>query len=113
MPVVLVPVDPDNAIAGPTTRRSIAIRTFLTNDFMTGRPAIPGAEVRATWLPPRVFLRWLVRISVVSSSHWPAFPSQMPLDVLNSMVAEIQALPNVARVMYDLTAKPPGTTEWE
>jgi GMP synthase (glutamine-hydrolysing) len=37
----------------------------------------------------------------------------MPLDVLNSMVKEIQALPNVARVMYDLTAKPPGTTEWE
>jgi hypothetical protein len=38
VPVVLVPVDPDHTGDGPSTRRSIAIRTFLTADFMTGVP---------------------------------------------------------------------------
>ena len=37
----------------------------------------------------------------------------MPQDVLDSMVTQIQRLEGVNRVMYDLTAKPPGTTEWE
>lgn len=52
--------------------------------------------------------------SLIFSSPIPSSPTQkMPIDVLNTMVKEIQALPDVARVMYDLTAKPPGTTEWE
>lgn len=29
------------------------------------------------------------------------------------MVKEISKLDGISRVLYDLTAKPPGTTEWE
>ncbi|MBU0978647.1 MAG: glutamine-hydrolyzing GMP synthase [Patescibacteria group bacterium] len=62
--------------------RSIAIRTFMTNDFMTGVPALPGQD--------------------------------MPMQALNKMVKQIlKQVPGIARVAYDLTSKPPGTTEWE
>jgi len=60
---------------------SIVIRTFITNDFMTGVPAIP----------------------------W----EQMPFQALEKMRTQIEKLPWISRVMYDLTSKPPGTTEWE
>ena len=33
--------------------------------------------------------------------------------VLFDMVAKIQKVPGISRVVYDLTSKPPGTTEWE
>jgi GMP synthase (glutamine-hydrolysing) len=33
--------------------------------------------------------------------------------VLEQMVSHIMTVPGISRVMYDLTAKPPGTTEWE
>lgn len=29
------------------------------------------------------------------------------------MMSEILTVPGISRVLYDLTAKPPGTTEWE
>ena len=35
------------------------------------------------------------------------------LQVVQEMVEAIQKVPGISRVMYDLTAKPPGTTEWE
>jgi hypothetical protein len=36
-----------------------------------------------------------------------------PWQVVQRMVTEILTVPGVSRVLYDLTAKPPGTTEWE
>lgn len=46
MPVVLIPIhfdrDPVNRI--PSCQRSIVLRPFVTNDFMTGVPARPGSE---------------------------------------------------------------------
>jgi len=33
--------------------------------------------------------------------------------VVQRMVTEILTVPGVSRVLYDLTTKPPGTTEWE
>lgn len=77
VPIVLVPVGFDKKDS-----YSIVIRTFITNDFMTGVPAIPGTDY-------------------------------MPLEVLFEIVLELQQLPFVSRVMYDMTSKPPGTTEWE
>lgn len=62
--------------------RSIAIRTFITNDFMTGVPARPGKEI--------------------------------PVEALETIVEGILFnVPGISRVAYDLTSKPPGTTEWE
>ena len=29
------------------------------------------------------------------------------------MVQKIKSVPGISRVLYDLTSKPPGTTEWE
>eukprot|EP00928_Gymnodinium_smaydae_P011683 TRINITY_DN14285_c0_g1_i1.p1 TRINITY_DN14285_c0_g1~~TRINITY_DN14285_c0_g1_i1.p1 ORF type:complete len:689 (-),score=192.47 TRINITY_DN14285_c0_g1_i1:207-2273(-) len=83
VPVVSFPVDfAAGSGTGATQRRSIGIRTFLTNDFMTGVPAQPGSEY-------------------------------MPQAVLDEMVEGISKVAGISRVVYDLTAKPPGTTEWE
>lgn len=77
VPVILFPVD-----FGETGKYGVCIRTFMTNDFMTGTPALPGRDV--------------------------------PLAVLDQMRTSILSeVSEVARVCYDLTAKPPGTTEWE
>jgi GMP synthase (glutamine-hydrolysing) len=38
---------------------------------------------------------------------------EMPTDVLREIVSELLQLPGIARVAYDLTTKPPATTEWE
>lgn len=83
MPIVLIPIhfDRDAASRTPSCQRSIVIRPFCTNDFMTGTPAIPGKE--------------------------------LPIHVVKKMVTEISTVPGISRVLYDLTPKPPGTTEWE
>uniref|UniRef100_A0A670ISB4 GMP synthase [glutamine-hydrolyzing] n=2 Tax=Podarcis TaxID=42163 RepID=A0A670ISB4_PODMU len=39
--------------------------------------------------------------------------NEIPEEVVLKMVAEIKKIPGISRVMYDLTSKPPGTTEWE
>lgn len=46
MPVVLIPIhfDRDPALRIPSCARAIVLRPFLTNDFMTGVPVIPGTE---------------------------------------------------------------------
>ncbi|KAA0193115.1 hypothetical protein HAZT_HAZT004605 [Hyalella azteca] len=84
MPVVLLPVHFDrdpHACRSGSCQRSVVLRPFITQDFMTGRPAIP-------------------------TKH-------LPITVINKMVAEILSVPGISRVLYDLTSKPPGTTEWE
>lgn len=45
---MLIPVDPDTNASNslPSIKRSVVIRTFLTMDFMTGVPAVPGKEVQ-------------------------------------------------------------------
>ncbi|CAH1112305.1 unnamed protein product [Psylliodes chrysocephalus] len=83
MPVVLIPLhfDRDQALRIPSCQRSVVLRPFCTQDFMTGVPALPGKQV--------------------------------PIDVVQKMVQEVVQLPGISRVLYDLTPKPPGTTEWE
>jgi len=44
----------------------------------------------------------------------PALPGKdISNEVINKMVAEILTVNGISRVLYDLTPKPPGTTEWE
>jgi GMP synthase (glutamine-hydrolysing) len=47
MPVVLIPIhfDRDPLSRVPSCQRSVVIRTFITNDFMTGIPATIGKEI--------------------------------------------------------------------
>ncbi|XP_073989483.1 GMP synthase burgundy [Rhodnius prolixus] len=83
MPVILLPLhfDRDAALRAPSCQRSIVIRPFITQDFMTGIPAVPGVHI--------------------------------PVDIVQKMMSEVASIPGISRVLYDLTAKPPGTTEWE
>ena len=76
VPVISVPLP-----FGTPGARTIAIRTFITDDFMTGVAARPGKE--------------------------------MPHECLDEMVRGILRVPGISRVLYDMTGKPPGTTEWE
>jgi GMP synthase (glutamine-hydrolysing) len=86
MPVILIPIHFDrDYVTGchrePSVQRSIVIRSFITEDFMTGVPAIPD--------------------------------QQIPFTVFQQMADQIIQVPGISRVLYDLTPKPPGTTEWE
>jgi GMP synthase (glutamine-hydrolysing) len=87
MPVVLVPIHFNRFYtlpqSFPSTKRSIVLRPFLTRDFMTGEPAIPGKDI--------------------------------PFETIMEMVKRIEEemATTISRVMLDMTAKPPGTTEWE
>ena len=73
---VLIPI-------GITKKYSVAIRTFVTNDFMTGRPGEIGKEVQKQ-------------------------------DIEN-IVKEIENKygDKIEFVIYDITSKPPATTEWQ
>ena len=73
---VLIPV-------GKTKKYSIAIRTFVTNDFMTGRPAVIGNEVDVESLKK----------------------------IINEIEEKYSS--QIEYVLYDITSKPPATCEWE
>ena len=47
MPLVLIPIHFDRSNIERTTsfQRSVVIRPFVTQDFMTGVPAIPGKDI--------------------------------------------------------------------
>uniref|UniRef100_F6U2U3 GMP synthase (glutamine-hydrolyzing) n=1 Tax=Ciona intestinalis TaxID=7719 RepID=F6U2U3_CIOIN len=83
MPVVLLPLhfDRNMLFRGPSCQRSVVIRPFITNDFMTGLAAYPGTHI--------------------------------PEDAVLEIATSIKKVPGISRVLYDLTSKPPGTTEWE
>ena len=69
---VLIPI-------GTNKKYSVAIRTFVTNDFMTGRPGEIGKEVSAE------------KIKEVEEKFGD----------------------KIEFVIYDVTSKPPATTEWQ
>ncbi|CAL8147628.1 unnamed protein product [Orchesella dallaii] len=83
MPVVLIPIHFERSQLNrtPSCQRSVVLRPFVTNDFMTGMAAVPGKN--------------------------------LPVEVVNMMCQRVEKVPGISRVLYDLTSKPPGTTEWE
>jgi GMP synthase (glutamine-hydrolysing) len=68
-------------------RCSVAIRTFVTEDFMTGRPARVG------------------------DGPW----SEVPLRAVREMVSKIEDgfSDRIDLVLWDVTSKPPATVEWQ
>ncbi len=44
------------------------------------------------------------------TADWYRFPPEMLQRVSNRICNEV---PNINRVLYDITSKPPGTIEWE
>ena len=73
---VLVPI-------GITKKYSVAIRTFVTNDFMTGRPGEIGKEVEKSDMQ-----------NIVKE-------------------IEEKSPDKIEFIMYDVTSKPPATCEWQ
>ena len=68
---------------GITKKYSVAIRTFVTNDFMTGRPGKIGAEVDKTII------------------------EKVVKEIEDKFSDKIEF------VIYDVTSKPPATCEWQ
>ena len=68
---------------GITKKYSIAIRAFVTNDFMTGRAAQIGKEIKEKQL------EWIKK------------------------KIEEKYNDKIEYIIYDITSKPPATTEWE
>lgn len=77
VPVTLFPV-PFEVAGG----RAVGVRAFITRDFMTGTPALPGSK-------------------------------ELPLSAVEEIVAGVTAIEGVSRVAFDISPKPPATTEWE
>jgi GMP synthase (glutamine-hydrolysing) len=75
-PVILIPISFENI-----NNRSVVLRPFITNDFMTGVPAIPNKDI--------------------------------PIELINKIISALSNVERISRVLYDITSKPPGTTEWE
>lgn len=71
MPVVLIPIhfdrDPANRI--PSCARSIVLRPFLSSDFMTGVPILPGSDK----------LSGLVSLIPIRYSYYPDYHIEIQL----------------------------------
>ena len=76
VPVTLFPVP-----FGVPGGRAVGIRAFITRDFMTGSPALPGRD--------------------------------LPFEAVDEIVRAITAIEGISRVAFDISPKPPATTEWE
>ncbi|KZS11823.1 putative GMP synthase [Daphnia magna] len=83
MALVLIPFHfyHDSSQRIPSCQRSVVVRPFLSQDFLTGLHAIPDTH--------------------------------LPQEIVDRMVEAVLIVPGLVRVMYDRTAKPPGTTKWE
>ena len=63
---------------------------------------------------PKTVVRPVVPVVEEAVTGVPAIPGKhLPLELVQKMVSEIGTVPGISRVLYDLTPKPPGTTEWE
>ncbi len=62
----------------------------------------------------RAYGRTIVVRAVISEDAMTATPAPIPFDVLDTISKRItSSMEDVNRVVYDITAKPPATIEWE
>lgn len=115
MPIIIIPIhfDRDVVTRQPSCQRSIVIRTFITDDFMTGIPAIPNKHLPLEVSGGSLWFNSLINAYSLCLFVCFIYCVVKTEKVIKRMVQEIQAVPGISRVLYDLTAKPPGTTEWE
>lgn len=45
MPVVLIPIHFDRKPSLPSCQHAVVLRPFMTSDYMTGLPAVPGKDI--------------------------------------------------------------------
>lgn len=83
MPIVIVPVHFDR---DPTQHQPSCQRSIVIRTFLTHD--------------------FMTGIAAQPNKH-------LSLAVIEDIVAAIETVPGISRVMYDLSSKPPGTTEWE
>lgn len=86
---------------------------FLQKVFLSF-PVLTGAQSTAVKGDGRFFgeviaLR-IIESKDVMSSTWAKLPYEL-LQILSSRI--VNEVPNVSRVVYDITTKPPATMEWE
>jgi len=65
-----------------------------------------GSCQRSIVLRPFISKDFMTGVAAIPGNH-------IPVDVVNKIAEEIRKVPGITRVLYDLTSKPPGTTEWE
>ena len=74
MPVILVPLHFDRDSTTPSCHHSIVVRTFITNDFMTGIPAQPGKHLpEEVSLILQLILELNLQTFMVTLSFWSLF----------------------------------------
>ena len=77
---------------------SVAIRTFVTNDFMTGHPARVGAAPDGE-----------CELGAAAGGE-----CELAQDVLMQLSEDIdRKFSEIDFVLYDITSKPPATVEWQ
>lgn len=74
MPVVLIPIHFDRKQEErphiPSCQYSIVLRPFITSDFMTGVPAIPGVDIPESVSVSMVNSIHLGNFGLMNNFHW-------------------------------------------
>ena len=77
-------------------------------------PIMTGAESVAVKGDGRFFGEVIALRIIESNDVMTAAWSRIPYDILQKISSRIvNEVPNISRVVYDITSKPPGTMEWE
>jgi len=80
----------------------VMLPLHFDRDVMTREPSCQRCIV----LRPFITKDFMTGMAAVPGKH-------LPESVVLEMYKEIAQVPGISRVMYDLSSKPPGTTEWE
>jgi len=111
----------------PTTLQPAAIEQLRQADAIVTQQLIASKEITQVSQVPVISIpipfehpgnRSIVIRTIITNDFMTGIPAtpgkQLSEKTINRMVLEIlDNVPGISRVAYDLTGKPPGTTEWE